>query len=522
MKIIYLLLLLPFSLLGQITYAESSSAGANDGTSWANALELQAAFNAATAGDIIYFRGTFGGQVSNVEYTISANGTNGNPITVIGRKSDGSEIVNTNKFSSLISEADDRSTFEPSTDLPKDGSDIPYLEGFRYGARNPDTNAVSGVGTTGDYTGGGTGLTISGDYIVFKNILIEGYGYGLTKTGDYVDIENINLTQIGDYTDANSYDACNPDNTDPTGCPPAGGQYWGIGIIDQSTGGTVSNSAVFNAGAEGVRNRSQGGYHHHNIVFENNTVNSNDYHYLTTFANNSVVEDIEIYVSTAARVHGHGMVVKWDSQDNIIRRVKITNNRMEFQYQLITNNIIEDFELINTVSNEGIYFANGASFNTFRNGTVNGSGIGFENWFEDGDHGPTDNLVESVSFSNGPTAVSFEIFEAAYQDGTERNIIDRCSFTNFDYLTSQDRTNSETIIKNSVLNDITSFERPANATVYPLDLVLINNTYTSLGFTPVNCGGEFADCADLAGTGAVVRVYNYPTNPKKLRNFKRF
>ncbi len=435
-------------------YVATNGSSSNDGLSPSTAWSIEYAFTNAQAGDHVFIKA---GDYGNVRLQPGNGGTSSNPIRFIGYRSQPGDIV-----------ASGGSTFQYGDAL--DASKMPLIKGNRI-----------------NNEGQGTGIYNFHKYIEISNIQITHYNQGLFSSGEYNVFDNIIATEIGDFNPAHTF----PDNTSNQSL-----NYAGVGIKVNGDYSTIKNCFVLNAGAEGFRFAGcQYQKQSYNKVYSNSTVNPCDYYYLLALgAHNNEVNNVYVERVGDLRHAGHGLILKFDTQNNTIRNSTVKNTWLELSYSGVENNDFIDCNVVGGPNNKGaLAIANGAHHNTFTNTTVsNCVGVLFSDWDEDFSRGDVKNAghhntFNQCTFDNNLAGVNFYWFS---QDNPESpahdNVFEDCTFSNMDNLFLIDRSNSNNLLKNCTLSNISALKnhfRPTLNSGIPLDADYENNTLVNCGFT---------------------------------------
>lgn len=432
-------------------------AGGGDGTSTGSTWTLTQAFSSASAGDTVYVQaGAYGGQISNVEYNITVSGTQSNPIQFIGCDASWTPIVN-NNFYSYYSKEDVIAGI--------DTTDMPYIEGFMYASWDKATNVSSGVGTSGDFVGAGTGIKISAQYVTVENFIVKGYNTGVLALYPNNTIRNVLAMFQGDFDLESSYDKCYVDGGGVNGVPPSP-ECDGIGAFDNYSGTcinaygantTVEHCLAWNGGAEGIRLRGNNNTHRNNYIGSDSYVNATDYYYQISYQTGALIEDCYIYRAFTNRHGGHGIALRHQNTNSIIRRVTVEGTNYELQNIATNNNLIEDcFSIDSYVS-----LSNGANNNLIKNMSFTGAnsrGILFANWSDGDDLSGYDNDIVGCKFLGGIAAIDFNSFSTNFTaNGASNNSFINCTFDSLDALIIQERVNTNTLFENCSFSNITNF-----------------------------------------------------------------
>jgi hypothetical protein len=376
----------------------------------------------AVAGETIYVKaGNYGAEHIAFESTGEPNA----PITIEGyHEAPGDRPV----FASF----DHHSTFDPEL--------MPLLDGG---------NRASGVA-----------IKMYEDYLIVRNMQIRNYAHGIDVwSASYPEIHELYLSTFGVNDDA---------------------EYSGLGIILNATNnGLVTDSVVINAGAEAIS--LYGDYNRvaNSHVFGTNddcanghcnNLNSTDY-YITVIGNWNTVED-----SYAERVGeqfhgGHGIGIKFDSHDNIIRNNVATGFRGESYhvgYRKARDNHFQDN--ISRHGEMGFAFRGGADSNIVEGHRSEDMrwGVVFygrdESPSNDG-FGPTgsNNIVRNSTFLNTSMAV-VHLHDYANKEGYAYNNVFENNFIDTATALFDVRSFGQgNIMKNNTIQNVGIFAKYFNA-----------------------------------------------------------
>ena len=436
--------------------------GSNDGRSEATAWDIEHAFSNAIAGDVVYIKA---GNYGNKELVVDNTGTSNNPIKFIGY-----------------------------TNTP---GDITSIEGstFKYGDQLNSSKMPLLKGNTNNSIGSGTAITIYEPHIFIENIQITEFEKGIFAKTNNGNFKNIIVTQMGDFSPGHSY---------PNGTSNAFLNYSGIGIIMDGNNFEISNNFVLNCGAQAITfknsNNSRGYY---NAVYADDNINPTDYYFhLGSNTTNSVFNNTTVFRVGALTHLGHGIVLKGANNitGNTFDGFEIINTVLEPQFPNTSNNIFKN----GTITKEsnvnpqsptvgGINLANGAHHNYFENIVLTNCSIKFQDW-EDGLAGDVkdasdNNLFKSVTVKDSYSAIAFAFFQVEnHTSSADNNVFEDCRFENLEYLFEVDRANSNTKLKNCIINNVNKFkiERIPGGPSYAISDSYENCTWTNVNFTPPN------------------------------------
>ncbi|WP_289042503.1 PKD domain-containing protein [uncultured Zobellia sp.] len=434
-------------------YVTVNGSANNDGQSEASSWSITHAFQNAKAGDVVYIKA---GNYGNVKLQPGYSGTSSNPIRFIGYQNTPGDIV-----------ANSGSTFQYGDVL--DAKKMPLITG----------NRLNNIGQ-------GSGIYNFHKHIQISNIQITHYAEGVFSSGDYTVLDNIIVTEIGDF---------NPAHTYPTRTPNPSLNYSGVGIKLKGDYSTIKNCFVLNAGAEGYH-FSQCRYqtHSYNKAYSDSSVNPCDYYYLLSIdAQNNDLSNI--YVERVGDLEhlGHGLVLKFSARNNIIRNSHVKNTWLELSYSKVADNTFTNCIVEGGTQNQGaLIIANGANSNTFNQCRVTRcDGVAFSDWDEDFSRGDVrdaghHNTFKQCTFDNNLAGIYFFWYsQENKQYSAHDNTFDGCTFRNMDNLFLVDRANSNNLLKNCTIQNITRLRDSFLPTLHsgiPLNAIYQNNTVINCGF----------------------------------------
>ena len=299
----------------------------------------------------------------------------------------------------------------------------------------------------------GVGITLhQRKYVNIKNIQITNYEIGLYALNAHnVMIDNVVAMFFGDVNK----------------------KYHGKGIAfgannKESVGShnTIENSVVYNACAEGLS--IYGDYHRINncrIYSDDNSTGHNsamDY-YIHVGGNYNIVENSYVERVGDLEHNGHGIDLKRECENNIIRNCVAKNmkiNGYELRHRGVKNNLIENCRAINC----GYSIRDGASYNTIRNCTAEGaaSSILFFDTTEDegAQYAGRFNVFENCVFRNSKeNVIKFFHYNPATMSIVDNNTFINCVFDGGEYLINADRENLDNKMVNSIVTNVKNYSR---------------------------------------------------------------
>lgn len=439
MKTIFFITLLIFSSLAVVSqnvyYVATSGSDSNDGLStsspWKTITYAASSSSPVSPGDTVYVKA---GDYGNENVAFKTNGT-----------------------------ASKQITFEGYQSTPGDN---PNLE-WEYGD-NLNSNIMPLL-DGGDRTTGTAMALFNKAYIVVKNFQIRNYQIGLYAwKSNHLKISNVIAMNFGDIHAV----------------------YDGRGIVSQKSNfNTIENSAVLNAGAEGM---SIGGENSHvkncKVYADDNTTghkSAMDY-YIHIDGNNHVVEDC--YVERVGDLDhvGHGIDLKTNCENNLIINCiskGMNGSGYSLRHRGVKNNTIENCTAINC----GFTIRDGASYNTIRNCTAINSrnSVNFMDTSEDGgaQYAGSHNVFENCIFQN-PSEAQISFFYYDQVSPADNNTFVNCVFDGGEYLFNCDRENNGNKMINSIVTNVQNYYRTKHQQTisYPLNFNFEYSYFYNNGF----------------------------------------
>tara|TARA_R110001606_G_scaffold121576_1_gene253850 strand:- start:21007 stop:22902 length:1896 start_codon:yes stop_codon:yes gene_type:complete len=440
-----------------VYYITAAGKSSNNGKSEQSAWDIEHGFETAKAGDIIYIKA---GNYGNKNLVVKNSGTSDNPISFIGY---------TNSPGDLVS--NEGSTFTYGDEL--DSSKMPLIQGIR-------TNNE----------GIGTGITIEKPYIHISNFQIKFYEEGLRSTENNNIIDNIIVSDVGDF---------NP-NHSTENASSAFDNYNGKGITLKGNYVILRNSVVINAGAEGIHVKNGSNQvHSYNSIYSDNSTNPCDYYYLfTSSSNNNTVDNAYIYREKGLSHKGHGLVCKGEASDNKFTSFEIINTVLELSFEEVHDNLFENGVIKGSYDKNiryrntegGILLANGAHHNILKDIEISEveAIISFNDW-NDGTNSVLDindagnnNTLTNIQGENAEIAINFDEF-AKLEGSAHNNIIEKSSFKDINRLFQVNRPNSNNKFVECTFENIDKFQQTSDG----YDYFLNSNTSFS-NITKINLG----------------------------------
>jgi len=439
-----------------VFYVTAEGKSSNNGKAESSAWDIEHGFKAAKAGDIVYIKA---GNYGNKNLIVKNPGTEDKPISFIGYKETPGDI------SSL-----EGSTFSYGDNL--DSTYMPLIKGNR--------NNQEGIGE---------GIIIYESNIHLSNIQITHFEKGLLSYGDNNVLDNIVITEIGDFNPLHSKENSGD----------AFLNYNGKGITLEGDSVILKNSIVINAGAEGISVRKgTNQIHSYNSVYSDNSTNPCDYYYL--FSNETsynTIENIIVYRDKNLSHYGHGIICKGDTSNNIFKSFEINNTVLEISMEDSMNNLFENGIIkgeYNRIERKnrtgGILIANGANNNILRNINIYSveSAISFGDWNGENSYSNKNDAGNNNSFINiyaEDTKIGVNFDEFMNLKGiAHNNQFKNCEFRNMDQLFHVNRPNSLNKFENCIFENIDIFEATSSGYDYKLNTNTIFSEISSinLGF----------------------------------------
>ncbi|RKN76951.1 right-handed parallel beta-helix repeat-containing protein [Ulvibacterium marinum] len=417
-----------------VYYVTVNGNSGNNGKSEASSWNIVHAFKSAKAGDVIHIKS---GNYGSVNLSVGNSGTSSSPIKFIGYSNTPGDIL-----------ANQGSTFEYGDAI--DSSAMPLIQGNR---------------GSGEYLG--TGINSNKAYIEISNIQIRYYEYGLSFSGNNCVIDNIISVDMGNF-DPNQ----NPARHDVTKSP-----YEGYGIRSNGDFCTIKNCYVANVGAQGYTFQgASNGIHSYNRIYIDNDINPCDYYYLLLKgSNNNEVRNIHVERVGDLAHPGHGLIAKYEANNNNFYDCTIVNTTLEVSRNGTTDNNFYNCDINGKNLDGGILVRDGAHHNNFYDcDVVDSSGIIFYSLPTPSDiqtadlNAGRDNFFKRCTVSgtdkNGRGGIHFlGWFKSSINTyGAYDNTFDECSFNNIPSLFVVDRPNRGTELVNCGFTNISELRTNAS------------------------------------------------------------
>lgn len=443
-------------------YVTTNGKASNDGLSEATAWSIEAAFENAVAGDVVYVKA---GNYGNKELIVDNSGTSQKPIKFIGYTNSPGDLVSGQK-----------STFSYGDQL--DATKMPLL-----------------IGNAPNNEGEGTGITATENYITIENFQITKFKTGIRSNGTQIKLKNIIVTQMGDF---------NPSHTYPTATNNKLLNYSGTGIVFSGNNSELHNSFVLNCGAQAITfNHGNGLIAKNNTVYSNSQVNPTDYYFLIAQeTKNSTFLNTKVFRVGELEHHGHGIVLKGNGNitGNLIDGFEITNTFLELQFPNTSNNTVRNGTIVKepNVNNDtdtvgGLKVANGSHHNTFKNIELTNCSILFQDWNDglagDVNDASDNNTFEEITVRDAHSAIAFSFFHVTNSSSSaDNNTFINCDFNNLKYLYERDRANTGTKLINCSINNVEYLaqKRIANGPNYNINATYQSCTWSGNNFTTPN------------------------------------
>ncbi|MDC6362086.1 MULTISPECIES: hypothetical protein [Flavobacteriaceae] len=432
-----------FGIAQKTYYVSTTGNNKNNGTSesspWRTIAYAASSKSPVRAGDTVYIKA---GNYGNENVVFETNGT-----------------------------ATAQITFEGYTLTPGDSPDLSWEYGDHL-----DPNVMPLI-NGGDRTKG-VGIKLHNrKYVDLKNIQITNYEIGLYALNAYkVKIYNIVAMYFGDV------------NEDYHGKGIAFGlrhkQYMG-------SHNTIENSVVYNACAEGLS--IYGDNHKVNncrIYSDDNSTghkSAMDY-YIHVGGNSNIVENSHVERIGNLKHNGHGIDLKRDCENNIIRNCVAKNMRIngyELRHRGVKNNLIINCKAINC----GYSIRDGASYNVIKNSIAEGadSSVLFFDTTEDegAQYAGRYNVFENCIFRNTKeNVIKFFHYNPATMSIVDNNTFKNCVFDGGEYLINADRENFDNKMVNCIVTNVNNYSRSTFFSINPLavDFDFENTNFWNNGF----------------------------------------
>ena len=350
-------------------YVSTTATGAGNGQSIGSPWTLSQA-GSATAGMTVWIKA---GDYGNATLNPSNSGSSGSPIKFIG-------------YTTTIGDDPDVGWVYPSNINPKP-SIMPFLDG----------------------TGSNHGITIGGNYIIFRNLWIDGYNDGIRGgSSSYIMIDNVITANAGGNSDANiSFENDGANNV------------------------RIINSVGYNGGTQNYQV-----YGSFNLIDNCQVIagtTGNDY-FIVARGNNSIFRNC--YVERFVGHSGHGLCLKSvgvQTEYNLWENIEVggIKSSMEARHDEVQHNVWRNIYVWENgyggaQGTGGIHFLNGASYNIFDNIRVDGTtAFGVRTGASSEDPTATsqghDNIVKNSSFYTLGTATAGDgVYYGTDSDGQNR------------------------------------------------------------------------------------------------------
>jgi len=313
-------------------------------------------------------------------------------------------------------------------------------------------------------------------------------GYGMLLHGrSYVEVSNFQITNYIGAIHAYGSNELRIKNIIALEFGDKNASYSGraIAIGSSAYNSIIEDCFIMNGCAEGLSVTGDGHIIRNVTVYadDNSTgIHSAQDYYIIVAGNNNLIENS--YVERVGDLDhgGHGITLKGDCVNNIIRNC-ISKNMGYANYQLrhrgCTDNLIENCLSIGSA----IIVRDGASDNIIRNCITDGSyaGVGFLDTTEDGGAQYTgrNNIFENCVFQN---TTNFVIDFAPYSEVSlaDQNTFINCVFDGGPQLFRSSRPNNNNKMINCTVTNVQSYGSVAN---YPIDFDFEYTCFYNNGFT---------------------------------------
>ncbi len=432
-------------------YVATNGTASNSGTSPSSPWSLEHAFKTARPGDNVYVKA---GNYGNKQPIMYNSGNPGSPIKFIGYTNSPGDIASTQG-----------STFKYGESL--NANKMPLLQG---------SSTTQGIG-----------LDLNGSYVEIHNFQITKYKLGLNSKGKNVVLKNIIVTNNGEQNNNNS--------------------QTGVGMVIRGDYSRVENCFNLNSNSIGITLKGASNSVIRNTnVYSDNIKNPGGYYlFISSGSQNNVIENCIAYRDKNADLHrGHGIVLKDEAVNNIVRNCKTFNTGLEVNFSGVHSNTFENIEIKGSFSSDNseysstIKISNGAHDNTFKNIDIENArfAVNFVD-FDDGFSGSGANLdrneggqrnkfiglkANNIKYIIGATSV--EVGAAAFSNNNE---FQNCSFSNvtrepfFSYQTMNGTKFTNCSFTNLPSNKMTELYNGGSFSAsFP------NCTFTNIGFPKPN------------------------------------
>jgi hypothetical protein len=435
----YLLLFIAFiawALLGRaqsVYYVAADGSASNTGLTTASPWTIQKAAQEVVAGDIVHVRK---GIYTNPQITITQSGTASQPIRFIGYNNTPNDIVST-----------DGPTYEWNT--PVDGNTMPLFRGSR-----------SGLVATSN-----TAIRVEGSFVQIENIKTQYYNTPVVVVGNFNTLRNVHSHQAGDLSGETVSTTFN------------GIAYIGKAINILGNNNNIISCYAEDADAEAIIIRGNFNYLNKNEVHARQTLNTLDYYLLIQGGSNNLIQNTLIYRHGNVTHYGHGICFKSPNPtiNNIIEDFEIINTNLELQFQGVNNNTVRRGTIIKLSDGGpsdaigGITMANASHSNHLEDIYIDNANIRFAAWL-DGLPGlqtgisSYNNTFNRITVNFQFAAIMFSYFgNNQYNSAANDNKFYNCTFNSGysrAWMFERSRPASGLIFRNCIFNDITSMGFP--------------------------------------------------------------
>ncbi len=318
----------------------------------------------------------------------------------------------------------------------------------------------------------GTAILIEGKYIEIRNLQIKNYENGIMAyAADHLSVSQVYLANLG----------INDETV-----------YSGIGLRfgSKANSSSITNTVVVNAGAEGISYFGDNGLISGCRVYSQtdfNNHNSTDY-YIVLEGNHNTIENSQVFRIGEQYHVGHGIGLKAQAEDNIIRNnlaVGFKGAAYYLRHRGVKNNLLLDNLAQN--GDMGIAIRDGASFNIIENLQTQNikRPIVFFDTDEDGgkQFSGNDNIIRNSVFTNSQALITMDDY--IYSDVfASRNIIEDNVINKAQYLFDLRSSAFGNVFRHNNLNDVQEFAHFTDGKIVAdIGFSFVGNSILNSGFS---------------------------------------
>lgn len=361
-------------------YVTTSATGSGDGTTEGTAWTWQQAFANSSAGQTVWVKA---GNYGNINISISKNGTTNSPIKFIGYKNTIGDNPNVN--------------WQHDGDKSLDAAEMPLIEGNK--------------------TNNSNGITITGDYLIFRNLQVTKFEQNIFITSGASQVMFDNII---------SSDVTND------------GECW----MSNSTAAyrnRIINSVAYNGGTHNIQFHGTYG-----LIEDCQIINDSNFadYYIKQSSNNNIVRGIYMERKLDQGHSGHGFSQKGN-----------TGTTFANEYNLWENSSIGGIKLSIEARHDEAKYNVYRNIDCFDNGIVSQAdrgGIVVS-------HGAESNVFDRIRVDNGKAGIYFynDTEDPTAPTTGTLNIIKNCLIINCEYAIREDHNgdgNNTEIIDNEIIN----------------------------------------------------------------------